>query len=285
MQDISSSLKSAGKTIGFIPTMGFLHEGHLSLVNRSKELCDVTIVSIFVNPTQFSPSEDLALYPRDIEKDNKLLLEQKVDYLFYPDANEIYPENFQTFVAVNHITKKLEGEFRPIHFKGVTTVVNILFNCVMPHLAFFGQKDAQQAAVIKQMVNDLKMPVNIIVCPIVRETDGLAMSSRNMYLSDAERTDALCLYTALLLAKNMYQQNSRDADVVKELMLQQIAAVPAAEVDYVDIVEWKSLKPTVQLTDDTLVALAVKIGRTRLIDNLIPSSAAWPNFWLQSSPV
>ena len=269
MQDISSSLKSTGKTIGFIPTMGFLHEGHLSLVKKSKELCDVTIVSIFVNPTQFSPSEDLTLYPRDIKKDNKLLLEQKVDYLFYPDANEIYPENFQTFVAVNHITKKLEGEFRPTHFKGVTTVVNILFNCVMPHHAFFGQKDAQQAAVIKQMVNDLKMPVNIIVCPIVRETDGLAMSSRNVYLSEDERKDALALYKTLQKAKKMIDEGERKVSLIISEMITMIAMVKSSKLDYLKIVESKSFEMIEELKsgNEYYILIACKIGKTRLIDN------------------
>lgn len=269
MQDVSFSLKSAGKTIGFIPTMGSLHEGHLSLVKRSKELCDVTIVSIFVNPTQFSPSEDLALYPRDIEKDNKLLLEQKVDYLFYPDANEIYPENFQTFVAVNHITKKLEGEFRPTHFKGVTTVVNILFNCVMPDHAFFGQKDAQQAAVIKQMVKDLKMPVNIIVCPIVRETGGLAMSSRNVYLSEDERKDALALYKALQKAKKMIDEGERRVSLIISEMITIIAKVKSFKLDYIKIVESKSFEAEEKLksSNEYYILIACKIGNTRLIDN------------------
>lgn len=269
MQDLSFSLKSAGKTIGFIPTMGFLHEGHLSLVKRSKVLCDITIVSIFVNPTQFSPSEDLVLYPRDIEKDNKLLLEQKVDYLFYPDANEIYPENFQTFVAVNHITKKLEGEFRPAHFKGVTTVVNILFNCVMPVHAFFGQKDAQQAAVIKQMVNDLKMPVNIIVCPIVRETGGLAMSSRNVYLSEDERKDALALYKALQKAKKMIDEGERRVSLIISEMITIIAKVKSLKLDYIKIVELKSFEAGEKLksSNEYYILIACKIGKTRLIDN------------------
>lgn len=269
MQDVSFSLKSAGKTIGFIPTMGSLHEGHLSLVKRSKELCDVTIVSIFVNPTQFSPSEDLALYPRDIEKDNKLLLEQKVDYLFYPDANEIYPENFQTFVAVNHITKKLEGEFRPAHFKGVTTVVNILFNCVMPHHAFFGQKDAQQAAVIKQMVIDLKMPVNINVCPIVRETGGLAMSSRNVYLSGDERKDALVLYKALQKAKKMIGEGERRVSLIISEMITIIAKIKSLKLDYIKIVESKSFEAGEELksSNEYYILIACKIGKIRLIDN------------------
>jgi pantoate--beta-alanine ligase len=269
MQDVSFSLKSAGKTIGFIPTMGFLHEGHLSLIKRSKELCDVTIVSIFVNPTQFSPSEDLALYPHDNEKDNKLLLEQKVDYLFYPDAKEIYPENFQTFVAVNQITKKLEGEFRPTHFKGVTTVVNILFNCVMPDHAFFGQKDAQQAAVIKQMVNDLKTPVNIIVCPIIRETDGLAMSSRNVYLSEDERKDALALYKALQKAEKMIGEGERRVSLIILEMITIITNVKSSKLDYIKIVESKSFEAAEELksSNEYYILIACKIGNTRLIDN------------------
>jgi pantoate--beta-alanine ligase len=269
MQDVSFSLKSAGKTIGFIPTMGFLHEGHLSLIKRSKKLCDVTIVSIFVNPTQFSPSEDLALYPHDNEKDNKLLLEQKVDYLFYPDAKEIYPENFQTFVAVNQITKKLEGEFRPTHFKGVTTVVNILFNCVMPDHAFFGQKDAQQAAVIKQMVNDLKTPVNIIVCPIIRETDGLAMSSRNVYLSEDERKDALALYKALQKAEKTIREGERRVSLIILEMITIITNVKSSKLDYIKIVESKSFEAAEELksSNEYYILIACKIGNTRLIDN------------------
>lgn len=269
MQDVSFSLKSAGKTIGFVPTMGFLHEGHLSLVKNSKELCDFTIVSIFVNPTQFSPSEDLALYPRDIERDNKLLLEQKVDYLFYPDANEIYPGNFQTFVSVNHITKKLEGEFRPTHFKGVTTVVNILLNCVMPDHAFFGQKDAQQAAVINQMVSDLKLPVNIVVCPIVREEDGLAMSSRNVYLSDDERKDALVLYKALQKAKQVIMEGERRVPLIASEMASIIEKVNSSNLDYIKIVEAKSFEAIEKLQNSNqyYILIACKIGTTRLIDN------------------
>jgi pantoate--beta-alanine ligase len=269
MQDVSISLKSAGKTIGFIPTMGFLHEGHLSLIKSSKELCDVTIVSIFVNPTQFSPSEDLALYPRDIEKDERLLLEQKVDCLFYPDGDEIYPENFQTFVAVNHITKKFEGEFRPTHFKGVTTVVNILFNCVMPDHAFFGQKDAQQAAVINQMINDLKIPVNIIVCPIVRETDGLAMSSRNVYLSEYERKDALALYKALQKAKKMIDLGERRVSLIILEMMTIIEKVKSSNLDYIKIVEAKSFETVEDLKNrnEYYILIACNIGNTRLIDN------------------
>jgi pantoate--beta-alanine ligase len=269
MQDVSFSLKSAGKTIGFIPTMGFLHEGHISLVKSSKKLCDVTIVSIFVNPTQFSPSEDLTLYPRDIDKDNKLLIEQKVDYLFYPDANEIYPKNFQTFVDVNYITKKHEGEFRPTHFKGVTTVVNILFNCVMPDHTFFGQKDAQQAAVIKQMVNDLKIPVKIVVCPIIREPDGLAMSSRNVYLLKDERKDALAIYKALQNAKKKIDEGERRVSLIISEMMTIIEKVKSSNLDYIKIVETDSFETVEELKsrNEYYILVACKIGNTRLIDN------------------
>ena len=269
MQDVSLSLKSSGKTIGFIPTMGFLHKGHLSLVKKSKELCDVTIVSIFVNPAQFSPSEDLALYPRDIEKDNKQLLDQKVDYLFFPEANDIYPQNFQTFVDVIHITKNYEGESRPTHFRGVTTIVNILFNCVMPDHAFFGQKDAQQAAVIKQMINDLKIPVNIIICPIVRESDGLAMSSRNVYLSEDERRDALVLYNALQKAKKMIVKGERRVSLIISEMMALIEKVKSSNLDYIKIVETRLFETVEELksSNEYYILIACKIGNTRLIDN------------------
>jgi pantoate--beta-alanine ligase len=269
MQDVSFSLKSGRKTIGFVPTMGFLHEGHLSLVKRSKELCDVTIVSIFVNPTQFSPSEDLALYPRDIEKDSKLLLKLNVDYLFNPNADEIYPQNFQTFVDVNYISKKHEGDSRPTHFKGVTTVVNILFNCIMPDHAFFGQKDAQQAAVIKQMVNDLKIPVNIVVCPVVREKDGLAMSTRNVYLSADERKDALAIYNAIQKAKKMIKKGERKVSLIISEMMSIIEKVKSTDLDYIEIVEIKSFEAVDELKsrNEYYILVACKFGNTRLIDN------------------
>ena len=251
--------------------MGFLHEGHLSLVKKSKELCDITIVSIFVNPTQFSPTEDLAQYPRNMEKDNELLLKQNVDYLFYPDADEIYPENFQTFVNVEHVTKILEGEFRPTHFRGVTTVVNILFNCVNPDYAFFGQKDAQQAAVIKQMVNDLKMSVKIVVCPIIREPDGLAMSSRNIYLSKEEREDALVLNSSLKLATKLIANEKREASLIISEMSSVIKRAKSANLDYIKIVDAGSFQTVHELKNgnEYYILIACKIGRTRLIDNLL----------------
>ena len=249
--------------------MGFLHEGHLSLVRKSKEICDITIVSIFVNPIQFTPTEDLDKYPRNIERDSKLLQEQGVNYLFYPSVEKIYPKNFQTFINVEHITKQLEGEFRPTHFKGVTTVVNILFNCVNPDYAFFGQKDAQQAAVIKQMVADLNMNIKIVVCPIVREPDGLAMSSRNIYLSKTEREDALVLYKSLQAAIKSISNGERKSTMIVSEMVSMITGVRSSKLDYVKIVDSKSFEMVEDLESDKeyYILIACKIGHTRLIDN------------------
>lgn len=249
--------------------MGYLHDGHLSLVKRSRELCDATFVSIFVNPTQFSPTEDLEKYPRDLERDKKLLEKQGVDYLFFPSVEEIYPKNFQTFVNVEHISKKLEGEFRPTHFKGVTTIVNILLNIINPEHAFFGQKDAQQATIIKQMITDLKMSTKINVCPIVREPDGLAMSSRNIYLSDVEREDALVLYKSLQAAKQTIKNGERKITIIIAEMVSIISAVKSANLDYVRIVESNLFEPVENLEagNEYYILVACKIGKTRLIDN------------------
>jgi pantoate--beta-alanine ligase len=250
--------------------MGYLHEGHLSLVRESKKKCDVTIVSIFVNPTQFAPSEDFENYPRDLEKDKRLLEDAKVDYLFLPDVNEIYPGNFQTFVNVEHITQKLEGEFRPTHFRGVTTVVMILLNSVQPNFAFFGQKDAQQAAVIKQMVKDLKVDVEIVVCPIIRENDGLALSSRNVYLSPEEKKDSLVLYRSLELAKKIIFSGERRVNVILLEMNELIREVKSAKLDYFHTVEASSFKIVDELIEgnEYYILIACKIGKTRLIDNI-----------------
>jgi pantoate--beta-alanine ligase len=250
--------------------MGYLHKGHLSLVRESKKKCDVTNVSIFVNPTQFAPSEDFENYPRDLEKDKRLLEDAKVDYLFLPDVNEIYPGNFQTFVNVEHITQKLEGEFRPTHFRGVTTVVMILLNSVQPNFAFFGQKDAQQAAVIKQMVKDLKVDVEIVVCPIIRENDGLALSSRNVYLSPEEKKDSLVLYRSLELAKKIIFSGERRVNVILLEMNELIREVKSAKLDYIHTVEASSFKIVDELIEgnEYYILIACKIGKTRLIDNI-----------------
>ncbi|HMU43255.1 MAG TPA: pantoate--beta-alanine ligase [Ignavibacteriaceae bacterium] len=271
LRKIIRSLKAANKSIGFVPTMGFLHEGHLSLVRESQRKCDVTIVSIFVNPTQFSPTEDLSKYPRDLNRDSSLLLRENVDYLFCPEIDEIYTPGFSSFIEVGPLAKILEGEFRPTHFRGVTTVVSILFNIVQPDYAFFGQKDAQQVAVLKKMVSDLKFDIQIIVCPIVREPDGLAMSSRNVYLSAAERKDALVLSEALKLAKNKVEIGARNSQRLIEEMKNLISSVATAQINYIKIVEAKTFIETENLNEgiEYLILIACKIGHTRLIDNLL----------------
>jgi pantoate--beta-alanine ligase len=250
--------------------MGYLHEGHLSLIRESKRTCDVTIVSIFVNPTQFGPSEDFKNYPRDVERDDKLLVTEGVDYLFLPSADEIYPRNFQTYVNVEYVTKKLEGEFRPTHFRGVATVVLILFNCMEPNYAFFGQKDVQQLTVIKQMVSDLKLGVKIVGCPIVREEDGLAMSSRNVYLSSSERKDALVLNRSLELAKKIISEGEMRVNIILSDMNELFLKIPTAKLDYIKIVEADTFEIIDELKTgiDYYILIACKIGKTRLIDNI-----------------
>jgi len=251
--------------------MGFLHEGHISLIRQSKKKCDVTIVSIFVNPAQFGPAEDFNSYPRDIEKDNKLLENEGVNHLFIPPTEEIYPKNFQTFVNVEYLTKKLEGEFRPTHFRGVSTVVSILLNSVQPEFAFFGQKDAQQLAVIKQMVKDLNLDVGIISCPIVRESDGLAMSSRNVYLSSSERKEALVLYKSLELAKKLISSGERRANIILSKMNELFTKIPSSNLDYIKIVDADTFEIVDQLAEgkDYFILVACKFGKTRLIDNAL----------------
>jgi len=249
--------------------MGSLHEGHLSLIKKSKDTSDVTIVSIFVNPTQFGPLEDFEKYPRDIERDNKLLKDLNVDYIFHPSAGEIYQESFQTYVSVNELSKKFEGEFRPEHFKGVTTIVSVLFNCVKPDYAFFGQKDAQQAAVIKQMVKDLKYDIEIVVCPIVRETDGLAMSSRNVYLSPEERTKALTIHNALLYARKLIEGKEMNPQTVIDNMRVIFSREKFIKLDYIGIVNAYGFREVdlIEEGNEYYILVAAKIGNTRLIDN------------------
>ncbi len=260
--------RRAGNRIGFVPTMGFLHEGHASLMKAAKAKCDVVIVSIFVNPTQFGPGEDLETYPRDLLRDQNTCEAVGVDLIFAPEASEMYPEGYSTYVdCEGEITKQLCGASRPTHFKGVTSVVAKLFNIVQPDFAFFGQKDAQQIAVIEKMVRDLNMTVKIVPCPIVRESDGLAMSSRNTYLSDEQRKEALVLSQSLEIAKNKIQNGERDANKIKSAIMDHIQSSPLAEIDYVSLVNVKTLLPLVVIEDEFLIALAVKFGKTRLIDN------------------
>ena len=256
------------KIIGFVPTMGFLHEGHLSLMKAAKEKSDYVVVSIFVNPTQFGPNEDLASYPRDLERDLELCRSVGVDLVFAPEVEEMYPYGYSTYVECEgDITKKLCGASRPSHFKGVTSVVSKLFNIVQPHMAFFGQKDAQQVAVIEKMVRDLNMSVQIIPCPIVRESDGLAMSSRNAYLSAEERADALVLSKALKHAQSRLENGERNASRLIDEMRDIIESVSSSTVDYISIVSANTLEDLVEIKGDVLFAVAVKIGKTRLIDN------------------
>lgn len=269
MQQTASRLRREGKTIGVVPTMGYFHEGHLSLMRRARAECEVVIVTLFVNPAQFAPHEDFASYPRDFERDCQLAEAEGVDILFAPTAEAMYPDGYETFVTVENLTQPLCGASRPGHFRGVTTVVAKLFNITQPHRAYFGLKDYQQCKVIQKMVRDLNFDITIVPCPIVREPDGLAMSSRNAYLSPAERQAALALHRALRHAEQMVKAGERDARVVRDAVQAMIAAEPLAWIDYVEVVDAETLQPVEQIQQNTLVALAVKIGRARLIDNTV----------------
>ena len=269
MREFVARARGQGKRIGLVPTMGYLHEGHLSLVRIALSKSDVVVMSIFVNPLQFGVGEDYEEYPRDLSRDIPLAEEAGVAALFVPTAAEMYPKGYATFVEVEGLTAGLCGRSRPGHFRGVTTVVTKLFNIVQPDIAVFGQKDAQQAAVIKQMVRDLNMPLEILTGPIVREADGLAMSSRNVYLSPQEREQALVLSRSLQWAEEKVRQGERNAASLRDAIKEKISAMPLADVDYVEIVDADSLKPVEIVQGRVLIALAVRFGRTRLIDNCI----------------
>lgn len=260
--------QAAGKSVGLVPTMGYLHEGHLSLIRRAVAETDIPVISVFVNPIQFGPSEDLGKYPRDLQRDLEVIRETGAEVVFNPSMAEMYGTDYLTYVRVEKITETLCGVSRPGHFQGVATVVNKLFNIVRPDKAYFGQKDAQQALVIRKMVKDLNMDVEVVVCPIVREADGLAMSSRNTYLNAEERRQAVALYQALLAAKAMIEQGERDAHRVKRHMEELIHRQPLANVDYISVVDPESLREITEISGAVLLALAVKFGATRLIDNL-----------------
>ena len=261
--------KKRGYSIGFVPTMGYLHEGHQSLIKRSAEENDKTVVSIFVNPAQFAPSEDLDSYPRDFTADAEMCEKTGVDLIFNPAPEEMYPENFCTFVDMDKVTKELCGKSRPIHFRGVCTVVNKLFNITMPDRSYFGQKDAQQLAVIKRMAADLDMDVEIIGCPIIREPDGLAKSSRNAYLSPDERKAARVVSKAVFEGERLVKSGERDAEKVIAAMKNIIGSEPMAKIDYIEIVDGESIEQITKLQGCILAAAAVFIGKTRLIDNFI----------------
>lgn len=269
MKILVRELKSQDKTIGFVPTMGYLHEGHLSLVRESVQSADVTVVSIFVNPTQFGPREDFKDYPRNVNRDIELLKKEGVHYLFYPNSEEMYPHGYKTYVQVQGLQEKLCGRSRPEHFKGVCTVVLKLFNIVDPDMAFFGQKDAQQAVILSKMVKDLNLDVEIEILPIVRDEDGLALSSRNEYLNSKERRAALALHRSLQEAKRMIETGERKAAVIIKEMEEIIKKEALAKIDYIEMVDLDELNPVKIIKGKVLLALAVFVGKTRLIDNMI----------------
>jgi pantoate--beta-alanine ligase len=267
--DMKKLRQQIAEPVGFVPTMGYLHEGHLSLVRQARAENPSVVVSIFVNPAQFSPQEDLGSYPRDSQRDLALLEKEGTDIVFMPSVAEMYPPPFSSWVEVGGVTERLEGASRPGHFRGVTTVVAKLFNIVQPTSAYFGQKDAQQAIVIKKMVADLDMNLEVITLPTVREPDGLAMSSRNTYLNPEERQAALVLYQALTLAQQLYANGEKDAEKIRQEMLTLIQEQPLASIDYVSIADNETLDELDTVSPPALVSMAVRIGKTRLIDNVV----------------
>jgi pantoate--beta-alanine ligase len=269
MRSASRLARRSGKCLGFVPTMGALHEGHLSLVRAARARCDLVAVSIFVNPAQFAPNEDFASYPRDFDRDRELLKKEGVDLLFAPSVPEIYPDAAATWVTVETLANRLCGKSRPGHFRGVVTIVAKLFHIVEPDLAVFGQKDAAQVAIIRRMIRDLKFPVELVVCPIVREADGLAMSSRNAYLTPQERRQALTLYRSLLEVQSVFAGGERDPTKLIGAGKKIISAEPQVRLDYYEIVDPETLEFVTQIGGSALVAVAAFVGTTRLIDNIL----------------
>ncbi len=269
MKEVSRKARSEGKVIGLVPTMGSLHEGHLSLVREARKMADIVVVSIFVNPAQFGPSEDFEKYPRDVTRDAELLTSEKTDYIFLPKTEEMYPANYHTYLKVRDLSAKMCGVSRPDHFEGVSTVVLKLFHIVDPHFAYFGQKDAQQLVIIRKMVRDLNLDAEIVHLPIVREADGLAMSSRNIYLSDEERKGATVLYRALQHAQERFDEGEKKPKALIKEMREIIESEPLARIDYISVTDMVELKEMKTLKGKCLIALAVYFGSTRLIDNII----------------
>lgn len=269
MSTLVKMLKKEGKSIGLVPTMGYLHEGHISMARAAKKHTDVVVLSVFVNPLQFGPNEDYKRYPRDIKHDEELATSGGVDIMFCPSAEEMYPDGYVTHVTVDSLTNLLCGASRPGHFQGVTTVVNKLFNIVKPNVGYFGQKDAQQVAVIRKMVRDLNMDIEIKAMPIIRERDGLAMSSRNVYLSEPERKEALVLHQALEKAAALAKLGERDAKRIVRVAKDLIAQKSLVRIDYISIVDTKDLRDVSVVSEEALIALAAFVGKTRLIDNII----------------
>jgi len=269
MSSFSSQARQTGKTIAFVPTMGYFHEGHLSLMREGRRRGDLLVVSLFVNPTQFGPSEDFEKYPRDFERDRKMAEGVGVDILFAPEAMDMYPPDHQTIVRVEKVTQGLCGRSRPTHFQGVTTVVNMLFNMVRPHIAIFGQKDYQQLVTIKQMVKDLHMEIEILGMPTIREPDGLAMSSRNTYLQPKEREAARSLYHSLERARELLEKGERRAEKILNEVVQILSSEPLVRIDYVQLCDATTLDDIVEIKGDVVIAIAAFVGKTRLIDNLL----------------
>ena len=259
------------KTIGLVPTMGALHEGHLSLVREARRMCDVVVVSVFVNPTQFGPSEDFERYPRDLTGDTTKLSDYNVDYIFAPPAEEVYPKGFATYVNVEGLSETMEGSARPGHFRGVATVLTVLFNAVRPDFAFFGQKDAQQTLVVRRLVRDLAFDIEVVVLPTVREPTGLALSSRNAYLTEEQHSAAGVLYRALSQAKEVYMEGERNPKRMAEVVRTQVEAEPLTRLEYVGVVDAETMEKFDRIPEDrsVLIALAARVGRTRLIDNVV----------------
>lgn len=269
MQSLSRQLASQGKTIGLVPTMGFLHDGHLSLIKRALKHCDIVITTIFVNPAQFAQGEDLSKYPQDEKGDIQKIKDTGSQIVFIPKVSDIYPDNFETYVEVESLTQTLEGESRPSHFKGVTTIVAKLFNMTRPDVVVFGLKDYQQAMVLKKMTTDLNYPIKYIIAPTVREKDGLAMSSRNKYFNASQRQEALCLYFALKTAKEMVKANIIDCKLIQKEMKAVIKAIcPSAKIEYIAFTDFNSLAPTDTVVKNTICSLAVCLHNVRLIDNM-----------------
>jgi pantoate--beta-alanine ligase len=269
MRDYSREMRGAGETIGFAPTMGYLHDGHISLFRAAKARNTKAVVSIFVNPTQFGPAEDLSTYPRDMEGDLKKCELASVDAVFIPEAREIYPIGYSTYVDVSGVTAVMEGARRPSHFRGVATVVAKLFNIVMPHKAYFGQKDYQQTVVVRRMVQDLNMGTEIVVLPTVREPDGLAMSSRNAYLSPRERAAATVLYRALSSAKDLYGAGERNTEALIKIIREVVEGEPLVELEYAEVADAETLAPIEEIAGKAVLAVAARVGKTRLIDNAL----------------
>src|SRR3954471_2744377 len=259
------------KTIGLVPTMGALHEGHLSLVREARTMCDVVVVSVFVNPTQFGPSEDFERYPRDLTGDTTKLSDYNVDYIFAPPVEEVYPKNFATYVTVEGLSETMEGAARPGHFRGVATVLTVLFNAVRPDFAFFGQKDAQQTLVVRRLVRDLAFDIEVVVLPTIREQSGLALSSRNAYLTEEQRAAASVLYKSLSQAKEVYMEGERNPKRMAEVVRSRVEAEPLTRIEYVGVVDAETMEKFDRIPEDRplLIALAARVGRTRLIDNIV----------------